>query len=107
MGTYMCKLVDPRDGVEVYFDWSTVTDAPQTSGMSLEQYKAWYRRQWDAGHIATDFESRLRRVEAKGTSSLIDASITEVIANNHAGPGGSHLDLIPLLDLLRSEDDAP
>jgi hypothetical protein len=41
MGRFICKFEDKDD--VYYLEWSTVVDAPVTFGMSLEEFKEYYR----------------------------------------------------------------
>jgi len=78
MPRYVCKL----DGL--YFEWSTVVDAPVTPGMTLPEFEAYYRDEYGRSGFPLLAE-RLARVEATGTSSLIHRSVDEVIEHNRAG----------------------
>lgn len=78
MGRYIIKLKDH------YLEWSTIVDAPVTFGMTLDEFRAHYQAEYGAQGMR-DFEERLKRVEAKGTSA-IDRALDEVIVRNRAGP---------------------
>jgi hypothetical protein len=82
MANFIIKLIDKRDGREVYFDWSTTVDAPVSQGMTREQL---------AGYFTDALAPRLERVDLKGTSSHLHASAAENIAGNRAGPNETEL----------------
>lgn len=76
MPRYIVKIKDQ------YFEWSTVVDAPVTYGMSLDEFKEYYQSEYGS---VCGLDARLERVEAKGTSSQIDANLKECIGFNRAG----------------------
>lgn len=78
MPRYVCKL----DGL--YFEWSTVVDAPVTCGMTLTEFEAYYRDEYGYSG-APRLAERLVRVAEKGTSSHLHRDIGELIQNNRAG----------------------
>lgn len=81
MPRYLCKV---QDGDKAYYmEWSTITDSPVTTGMPLEELKEQY--------CDDDFEDRMKRVEAKGTSSRLDDSFDKLISGNRAGKNESCL----------------
>lgn len=83
MPRYICKL--EHEGQPIYFEWSTIVDAPVTYGMTLEQFTEYYQEQYGRQGMF-DFEERMKRVEAKGTSAHNYRDVEEVIAANRAGP---------------------
>ena len=78
MPRYVCKL----DGL--YFEWSTVVDAPVTHGMTLSEFEAYYRDKYGSDGFAR-LPDRLMRADRKGTSSEIHEGIDELIRGNRAG----------------------
>ena len=94
MPRYICKL----DGL--YFEWSTVVDAPVTPGMTLPEFEAYYRDEYGRSEFPLLAE-RLARVEATGTSSLIHGSVDEVIEYNRAGRGERHAARKQIVAMLR------
>ena len=84
MPRYVCKF---QDGDEAYYlDWSTIVDAPITCGMSLEDFKEYYRVNYGGEiYINSELVGRLRRVEEKGTSAKIYNNLDELIRHNRAG----------------------
>ena len=84
MGKPIIKLGD------YYLEWSTIVDAPVTFGMSLEDFKEYYR--WQYGEQGmSELDMRLKRVDAKGTSSFNDVDVDDTISWNRAGPDESCL----------------
>jgi hypothetical protein len=84
MPTLIIKLADK------YLEWSTISDSPATYGMSLDEFKSYYRDRYGQAGVEW-LGHRLARVEAKDTSSFVDASVDETIACNRAGPNESKL----------------
>jgi hypothetical protein len=83
MGRFICKF---DDGPTAYYlEWSTVVDAPVTFGMSLDEFKAYYRDEYGRQGMDFGFEERMKRVEEKGTSSQLDSCVDDVISGNRAG----------------------
>ncbi len=81
MPRYILKLSDA--GKDYYMEWSTVVDAPVSLGVSLEEFKEYYRFQY-GNSAMLDLEDRLIRVEKNGCSCK-DESADECIAYNRAG----------------------
>lgn len=73
-----------HDGKDYYLEWSSVIDAPVTYGMTLEEFKAYYREEYGRKGME-DLDQRLTRVEASGTSHALFRSVDDEIANNRAG----------------------
>lgn len=95
MPTYIIKLdtpVGPR-----YLDYSTVCDAPITYGMTLDEFKTYYRDEYGRAG-AKDLDDRLSRVEAKGTSSHIHANLAALLRSNRAGRGETCLTIEQIVD---------
>lgn len=78
MPRFICKL----EGL--YFEWSTIVDAPVTRGMTLDEFRAYYRDEYGRGDMELLGE-RLARVEATGTSAH-GRTLDEVFECNRAGP---------------------
>lgn len=96
MPRFICKVTD-NDQVW-YLEWSTVVDAPVTYGMSLEEFKEYYRDEYGRSSM-DELTKRLERVEAKGTSSLMHDSADDVMDWNRAGKDGSSLSKQQLIDV--------
>jgi hypothetical protein len=72
-----------------YAEWSTVVDAPITSFMPKDEFERWYEREHGRSAMA-GLPERMERVEATGTSSLLD-TLDDLIAGNRAGKGETTL----------------
>jgi hypothetical protein len=72
---------------DFYLEWSTHTDAPRTFGMTLNEFTAFYRDEYGRSSML-EFQERMERVEAKGTSDYCGESVDETIARNHAAKDG-------------------
>jgi hypothetical protein len=108
MSRFICKLIDEKDNKAYYFEWSTVVDAPVSYGMSLVDFKIYYQNQYGYDGIS-ELSERLKRVEEKGTSSLIDDNIDDLIRCNRAGEREKRLTKKQLINQLKNEliDDFP
>jgi hypothetical protein len=84
MPRYIAKFTDKETKTDYYLEWSTIVDAPVTYGVSLDEFKEYYKTQYGS-HGFKDLDERLERVEAKGTSSQIDENINDLIEGNRAG----------------------
>ncbi|MEM9944684.1 MAG: hypothetical protein AAF810_01280, partial [Cyanobacteria bacterium P01_D01_bin.36] len=72
--------------VDYYLEWSTVVDAPVTSGMSLAEFKKIYKREYGEKAFREDFDCRMARVNDHETSAF-DETLSELISGNRAGDG--------------------
>ena len=79
MGKYIVKLEGK------YLEWSTIVDAPITFGMTLEEFRKYYKDEWGRQGM-NDLDRRLVRVEEKGTSAFDSESAEDTILLNRAGP---------------------
>lgn len=66
-----------------YLEWSTVVDAPVTYGMSLKEFKEYYKEEYGSNGME-DLPRRLQRVNKTGSSSMTE-SLGNLIAVNRAG----------------------
>lgn len=87
MPRFICKV---QDGDNAYYlEWSTVVDAPVTTGMSLDEFKAYYRDEYGRhsfeSPLSDGFEERMKRVEEKGVSARDYKSFDDLIGCNRAG----------------------
>lgn len=96
MPRFICKITDKEQSW--YLEWSTVVDAPVTFGMSLEEFKEYYKDEYGRQGMQ-DLDKRLERVEEKGTSSMMHSSVSELISWNRAGKDGSILTKQQLIDV--------
>jgi len=84
MGRFIIKIKDR------YFEWSTVVDAPITNGMTLDELHAHIKEEYGKQGLES-LPERLKRVEACGTASYLDKTVTDTIRGNRAGPKGKYL----------------
>jgi hypothetical protein len=78
MPTYIVKL--SKDGVDRYFEWSTVVDAPTTYGMALDEFREYYREHYGESGME-QLPGRLARVEKTGCSAYHD-SVESLLQGN-------------------------
>lgn len=90
MPVFIAKFTSKETKKDYYLEWSTVVDAPVTFGMSIDDFKSYYRRRYGEDAIAK-LPERLERVEAKGTSSMTE-TLAELIKLNRAGEAENELD---------------
>ncbi len=81
MPKYIIKM--SGEGKDFYLKWSTVVDAPTTYGMSLDEFKEFYRQEYGNQGIQ-QLPQRLERVERTGCSAYTK-TLDEVLINNRAG----------------------
>lgn len=98
MATYIMKLHDERDGRDWYLEWSTEWDAPSSKGMTLEEFKVYYRALHGESGTHT-LPARLERVEAKGISALPPHDdLDDYFEWNRAGENETTLDKYGIID---------
>lgn len=95
MPKVICRFED------LYFEYSTVVDRPVSKAMKIADFKMYYEHVH--GKPAAFDDARFSRVEAKGTSSLLDANLEEVIAHNRYGDNGNTLSVLKFIEKLRGE----
>jgi len=84
MGKFIIKIKD------LYFDWSTVVDAPITYGMTREELEAYHLAEYGRAAHERDFDNRMRRVMEKGTSAM-SSTLNQVLICNRAGDNEAEL----------------
>ena len=94
MPRHIIKLT--RGDKSYYMEWSTIVDAPVSYGMSLREFRVYYRHLYGE-YGGKDLNERLVRVEESGTS-CVDATLAEQISHNRAGPGESCLTYDGIID---------
>lgn len=95
MGRTIIKLSDGK--TDWYLEWSGISDAPRTYGMTLDEFRAYYREEYGRDGF-WDFDERMARVAAKGTSSLDSDDLASVVGFNRAGAGETCLTVAQLID---------
>lgn len=110
MPNYICKFTDPDTNQDYYLEWSSVVDAPVTWGMTSEEFAKCYREEYGRSG-EEEFEKRMARVDERGTSSRMDATLNELIRHNRAGKNEMPLTYAQILNDFcidpHSEEDAP
>ena len=97
MPTYICKV--NASGRDYYFEFSTVVDAPVTLGMTRKEFEKYYREEYGNRALESgEFQDRMKRVEAKGTSSHMHANVEELLSFNRAGKDETRLTIAQLID---------
>lgn len=91
MGRYIIRLEDH------YLEWSTVVDAPTTFGMTLDEFRAFYREEYGASG-SQDLDERLARASVHGTSAYSGRSAVDVMSCNRAGPNESRLHIEEIVE---------
>lgn len=95
MGNFILRF-DTKEGPR-YLEYSTICDAPVTYGMTLAEFKKHYLREY--GRTSErDFGERIKRVDAKGTSSHHHSSVADTIRNNRAGKDETRVTVEQLVD---------
>lgn len=95
MGNVIIKLVDV-DNKEYYLEWTSISDSPITYGLSLKEFKDYYKEEYGLSSMDS-LEQSLKRVEETGTSSIM-MSLEDIIRSNHAGDDGECLTLEEIID---------
>lgn len=94
MGTSICKFDD------WYFDWSSIVDAPTSCAMTRDEYIA-RALEWEGRrYVEQELPARLARADAKGTSSLNHASLSQTVWLNRAGRSETFLSLSEIKQLV-------
>ena len=88
-----------------YFEWSTIVDAPITYGMTLDEFKEYYRMEYGNRGMGT-LSERLERVEESGTSAVPTQTANQLIQFNRAGNNEENLSRELILDKYILKDDA-
>ena len=97
MGRSIIKL--SKDDRDFYMEYSSVVDAPVTYGMNLDQFTKYYASRYGTAAMEFEFPDRMGRVEEKGTSSFMYASVREEISFNRAGPNESCITMDQFIEL--------
>lgn len=87
MPTFIIKLSKGRK--TRYLEWSTISDAPSSYGMTRRAFEIYYRKKYGSDGML-GLQARMRRVEENGCSAL-DEDLDSMISFNRAGQHGRHL----------------
>lgn len=92
MPQYIMKLHDDKSEKDFYLIWSTIVDAPITYGMSLDEFKDYYKEEYGENGMQVLTE-RLKRVEETGISAHPPFNnLKEYFGYNRAGENETVLD---------------
>lgn len=94
----MVRAIVYDDGV--YFEWSTVVDAPVTHAMTREEM-LWHRV--NGGQRAWEAEASLARAELNGTSFIDGITLDSLKRFNRAGENEAHLPWPEVIALVVAE----
>jgi len=75
---------------QYYMEWSTIVDAPVTWGMTIDEFREYYRAEYGIAGMR-DLDKRMARVEKNGTSAFDAMSAEDLISGNRAGPKETEL----------------
>lgn len=96
MPRYIVKFQDKQNNKDYYLEWSTIVDAPVTYGMSLTEFKEYYKIKYGLEGLK-DLPERLQRVETNGTSAH-NYDLDELIADNRAGKDETELSMEEIVE---------
>lgn len=96
MATFILKLMDENLGIGYYFEWSTLTSAPISYGMELDEFGEYFRKVYGEERMP-EFAERIKRVETKGTST-IQFDLATILKTNRAGENGACISKEEILD---------
>ncbi len=68
-----------------YMEWSSIAGAPRTYGMTLDEFKDYYREEYGRHGYETDFDRRMAQVERTGSSSMIGDRLDGLLATYKHG----------------------
>jgi hypothetical protein len=94
MTRHIIKLL--HDKQEFYLEWSTITDSPVTNGMSLEEFKEYYRKEYGKKGL-NKLAKKLERVEKKRCSAVYE-SLETLLSINHAGDNNKELSVEEIIE---------
>ncbi len=93
MGKYICH----KDGV--FFEWSTIVDAPVTYGMTEKEFREYYEIEYGRQGLK-ELDARLERAIKKGTSAFGDENLESLVCVNRAGPNETEITLDEIMQQL-------
>lgn len=79
-----------------YFHWSTIVDAPITHGMTLDEFREWYKDEYgNAGYDPESFNKMVALLEkypaVNGAGIIIAETLLDSIRCNRAGNNEEYL----------------
>lgn len=94
--------MDENTGIDYYFEWSTLTNAPITYGMPLDEFGEYYHQVYGEEGV-NGFLERMKRVFKKGIST-IQYDLTTLLSTNRAGENGAHISNEEILERYSREN---
>jgi len=79
MGRIIAKIKHPKTGHDVYFEWSTIVDGPVTYGMTLEEFKAYYKDEYGR-HGMESLPDQLIKVDLHGHNSRFYKTVEDLLS---------------------------
>lgn len=79
MGRIICKIYDDKSNTDLYFEWSTIVDAPLTKGMSLQDFRQYYKEEYGNRGLEEFNRKWISEVEKYGTSAGIGHSVQSLL----------------------------
>ncbi len=84
MAALIVKL--EKDGEEPrYMEWSSISGMPRTYGMTLDEFKTYYRDEYGRWGYEMEFDRRMEQVEKRGCSSMIGDTLDDLLATHRHG----------------------
>ncbi len=90
----MGKCICHKDGV--FFEWSTVVDAPISNGMNEKELRIYHKNIYGDLPI----EKRIERAIRKGTSMVDFVKLEDFVSGNRAGPYETEITLDEIMQQL-------
>jgi N6-adenosine-specific RNA methylase IME4 len=92
------KIHDEKFNKDYYLEWSSVVDSFITHGMSLEEYKEYYIKEYGNSY-ADQLNSDIERIEKTGSNSRTGfTTLADILENNCCGENDEKLNLEEILD---------
>ena len=85
------KIHDDKTKKDYYLEWSSIVDAPTTYGLSLKEFKAYWKDEYGRNGMK-GLPALLKRVETYMTSERTMATLDYYFRNNRAGKNETCLD---------------
>lgn len=95
MGSCILKFETKRG--PRYLVYSSICDAPVTYGMTLAEFKKFYKKEHGEQGMK-DLPARLERVEKTGSSGYEDESLKDAVLVNRAGLGETRMTVDQIRD---------
>ena len=94
MPSFICKYEDR------YFEYSTISDCPETYLMTLEEFGVYYRDEYGRADFENELPIRMSRVQEYGSSCYGGISVEDLVSNNRYGEDEANLGFKEFMDKL-------